>query len=128
MRRTVRRSGCPVSIALDLLGDAWTLLVVRDVLFKNRKTFNEFQSSGEGIATNILAERLSRLEAGGILERRPHPTDRRRVVYELTKKGRDLAPALVELILWADRYERTDAPHATIRAMRKDRRAFIKAL
>jgi DNA-binding HxlR family transcriptional regulator len=126
--RTARRSGCPISIALDVLGDAWTLLVVRDVLFKGFTRFNEFLAAGEGIASNILTDRLARLERAGILTRRRDPHDRRRVVYALTRKGRDLAPALVELILWSDRYHATEAPRHEIRAMRTRRGAYLKRL
>lgn len=120
-----RRSGCPISIALELLGDAWSLLVVRDLMFKGRRGFNEFLAGGEGIATNILADRLRRLEAGGIVERRPDPDDGRRVLYRLTPKGIDLAPVLVELILWSAAHERTDAPSEVVRRMRTDRDAFL---
>ena len=128
MVRQTRRSGCPLSLALDILGDAWTLLVVRDVLFKRLRTFNQFLEAGEGIASNVLADRLARLEEAGILSRRPHDGDGRRVVYGLTRKGLDLAPALVELILWSDRHNDTDAPRRTIRSMRTDRDAFVRAL
>ena len=116
-----RRSGCPISIALELLGDPWSLLVVRDLMFKGKHTFGEFQHAGEGIATNILTDRLARLEAGGIVTRHPDPADARRVRYRLTAKGLDLAPALIELVLWSARHERTEAPAAELRAMRHHR-------
>lgn len=121
-----RRSGCPISIALELLGDPWSLLVVRDLMFKGRRSFSEFLAGGEGIATNILADRLRRLEAGGIVEKRPDSDDGRRVLYRLTRKGIDLAPVLVELILWSARHERTEAPPEVIRRMRSDRDAFLE--
>jgi DNA-binding HxlR family transcriptional regulator len=121
-----RRSGCPISIALELLGDSWSLLIVRDLMFKGLTTFGEFQQAGEGIATNILSDRLARLERAGIVTRRPRPDDGRRVTYRLTAKGLDLAPTLIELVLWSARYERTDAPPATLRAMRH-RRAQVLA-
>jgi DNA-binding HxlR family transcriptional regulator len=120
-----RRSGCPISIALELLGDAWSLLIVRDLMFKERRTYNEFLQGGEGIASNILADRLRRLENTGIVEKRRDPTDARRFVYQLSAKGIDLAPVLVELVIWSARHERTDAPAAVVRAMRTDRDAFI---
>ncbi len=121
-----RRSGCPISIALELLGDPWSLLIVRDLMFKGVRTFSGFQHAGEGIATNILSERLARLEAAGIVTRREDPVDRRRAIYELTPKGVDLAPVLLELVLWSARHETTDAPPATVRAMKRDRAAFIR--
>jgi len=123
--RTGRRSGCPLSIALELFGDSWSLLIIRDLMFKGLHTFNEFAASDERIATNILADRLAKLEAAGILGKRPDPADARRVHYRLTEKGIDLAPALVEVILWTIRYEKTDAPASMIRAMRSHREQFL---
>ena len=123
-----RRSGCPISISLEIFGDRWSLLVVRDLMFKGLRTFKEFAAAGEGIATNILTERLERLEAAGIIARDTDPEDARRVLYRLTEKGIALAPVLVEMVVWAARYEDTDAPPATVRAMRRDRAAFIAGL
>ena len=120
-----RRSGCPISIALELLGDAWSLLIVRDLMFKNRRSYNDFLTGSEGIASNILADRLRRLEDGGIIEKRRDAADARRFVYRLTRKGIDLAPVLVELVVWSARYEETDAPPPVVRGMRTDRDAFI---
>lgn len=123
--RNARRSGCPISIALEIFGDRWSLLIVRDLMFKGLRTFNEFAASDEGIATNILTDRLAKLETAGILGRRPDPADARRIRYCLTQKGIDLAPALVEIVLWAARYEDTDAPRSTVRAMRSNRERFL---
>ena len=123
--RSSRRSGCPISIALEIFGDAWSLLIVRDLMFKGLRTFSEFASSGEKIATNILSDRLARLEAAGILTKAADPADARRVHYRLTEKGMDLAPALVEIVLWAARHERTDAPPTMLRAMRLHREQFL---
>jgi DNA-binding HxlR family transcriptional regulator len=120
-----RRSGCPISIALETLGDAWSLLIVRDLMFKDKQTYNEFLQGGEGIASNILADRLRKLEAAGIVEKQRDTLDARRFVYRLSAKGIDLAPVLVELVVWSARHERTDAPAATVRAMRSDRDAFV---
>jgi DNA-binding HxlR family transcriptional regulator len=120
-----RRSGCPIGIALDVLGDPWTLLVVRDLMFKGLTTFNEFLNAGEGIATNILSDRLARLEAADIVSHRPDTADARRTVYRLTRKGIDLAPVMVELVLWADRYEDTAAPAHEVKAMREQRDAVL---
>lgn len=120
-----QRSGCPINIALEIFGDRWSLLIVRDLMFKGRNTYREFLEAEEGIATNILAERLQRLEAAGILLKQPDPADGRKTIYQLTPKGIDLAPVLVEMILWSARHEKTEAPPATIRGMRKNREAFI---
>jgi DNA-binding HxlR family transcriptional regulator len=123
--RPAPRSGCPISIALEIFGDNWSLLIVRDLMFKGLRAFNEFCAAGEGIATNILADRLARLEAAGILARQPDPADARRIHYRLTEKGIDLAPALVEIVLWSARYEDTDAPPSIVRAMRSRRKQFL---
>jgi DNA-binding HxlR family transcriptional regulator len=123
--RQDRRSGCPISIALELFGDTWSLLIVRDLMFKGLGTYNELLGAGEGIASNILADRLSRLESAGILTRTQDPNDARRFVYRLTEKGIDLAPALVEIVLWSARYEDTEAPASTVRAMRGNRARFL---
>lgn len=120
-----RRSGCPISIALELLGDAWSLLIVRDLMFKERRTFNDFLTGGEGIASNILADRLRKLEDANIIEKRRDPQDARRFIYRLTSKGIDLAPVLVELVIWSARHEQTDAPAAVVRSMRADRDGFV---
>jgi DNA-binding HxlR family transcriptional regulator len=119
------RSGCPISIALELLGDPWSLLIVRDLMFKDRRTYNDFLTGGEGIASNILADRLRKLEVAKIIEKRRDPQDGRRFVYRLSTKGIDLAPVLVELVIWSARHEQTDAPPAVVRAMRGDRAAFL---
>ena len=111
-----------------MLGDPWTLLVVRDLMFKGSKTFGDFLSADEGIASNILADRLSRLEANGIARKECDPEDARRSIYRLTEKGIDLAPALVEIVLWSAAYEKTAAPPELILAMRNDKAAFLARL
>jgi DNA-binding HxlR family transcriptional regulator len=120
-----RRSGCPIGISLEIFGDRWSLLIVRDLMFKGLRRFGEFAAAGEDIATNVLTDRLARLERGGIIERGRDPADARKVVYRLTRKGIDLAPVLIEIVLWADRHEETDAPPEEVRAMRADRAAVI---
>ncbi len=96
------RSGCPISSALDIIGDKWSLLIVRDIVMNGKNTYNEFLKSREKIATNVLADRLSLLEATGILAREEHPESKAKIFYRLTDKGIDLLPVLVELILWAN--------------------------
>ena len=123
-----RRSGCPISVALETLGDAWSLLIVRDLMFKDRQTYKEFLEGGEGIASNILADRLRKLAAAGIVDKQVDPSDARRHIYRLSAKGIDLAPVLVELVLWSARHESTDAPPPVLRTMRRDREAFIEAV
>lgn len=128
MRRSrvqARRSGCPIGIALDLVGDPWTLLIVRDLMFKGGKTFADFLTAGEGIATNVLSDRLARLEANGLVDKVRDSEDARRFNYRLTARGIDLAPVLVELVLWSSRYEKTDAPPEVVKAMQADRETFL---
>jgi DNA-binding HxlR family transcriptional regulator len=120
-----RRSGCPVSISLEILGDRWSLLIIRDLMVRGFRTFTEFEQSGEGIATNILAERLQKLEAAGIITAKVEQTDGRRVNYRLTEKGIDLAPVLLELLIWGARHEETGAPCAVIVKMEKNREEVL---
>jgi DNA-binding HxlR family transcriptional regulator len=122
------RSGCPISTSLEIFGDRWSLLVVRDLMFSGLCSFKEFEAAGEGIATNVLAERLERLEAAGIISRRPDPEDGRKVVYRLTRKGMELAPMLVEMVIWGAAHEKTEAPPALVREMRTNRPRFIAGL
>ena len=119
------RSGCPVSISLERFGDRWSLLIVRDLMVRGYRTFKEFEESGEGIATNVLASRLRKLKAEGIIEAEVVETDRRRVNYRLTGKGIDLAPVVLELLIWAARHEETGAPCALIAKMAKNREQVI---
>jgi len=123
-----RRSSCPVNASLEILGDRWSLLIIRDLMLRSYRAYKEFLSSDEGIATNILAERLQRLEAAGIISTSRDAEDRRKVVYRLTAKGIDLAPILVELILWGAQHEATDAPPAAIRKMRARREQFLSEI
>jgi DNA-binding HxlR family transcriptional regulator len=95
-----KRSNCAISCALDVIGDKWTLLIVRD-LFLGRSRYGEFLTSGEGIPTNILARRLRRLEEAGLVERKVDPRPRSRYAYRLTRSGRRLGPVLDALIDWA---------------------------
>ena len=120
-----RRSGCPISISLEVLGDRWSLLIIRDRMVRGYRTFTEFRESGEGIATNVLADRLSRLETAGILHGEADPADQRRVHYRLTEKGIGLAPVLLELMIWGARYEQTSAPCGLIEHFEQNREEIL---
>src|SRR5690348_9598625 len=124
-RRSTRRSGCPVSISLELFGDRWSLLIIRDLMVRGFRTFREFEESGEGIATNILADRLRKLEAGGIIETELEPADGRKVNYRLTEKGIDLAPVIFEILIWGARHQQTSAPPDLIANMQKNRAQLL---
>jgi DNA-binding HxlR family transcriptional regulator len=119
-----RRSGCPLNASIEMLGDRWSLLIIRDMMLRGSRTFKEFLGSYEKIATNILADRLRRLESSGIITTQPDPTDGRKLIYLLTPKGIDLAPVLTEMVLWAATHERTDN-QALVREMQKDKQAFL---
>lgn len=120
-----RRSDCPLNTTLEVLGDRWSLLIVRDLMFKGRTTYKDFLAGGEGIATNVLADRLRRLEAEGLIEKGRDAADARRLIYRLTTSGLALAPMMVEMIVWGARHYDTAAPPATIREMTEHRERFL---
>jgi DNA-binding HxlR family transcriptional regulator len=95
-----RRSNCPLNVALELFGDKWSLLLLRDMLVLGKSRYGEFLDSPEGISTNILAGRLKRLESYGLLEKLPDPRDRKTSVYLPTPMGVSLLPVLLEVIRW----------------------------
>jgi DNA-binding HxlR family transcriptional regulator len=119
------RSGCPVSMSLEVFGDRWSLLIVRDLMVRGFRTFHDFVNSGEGIATNILTDRLRNLAATGIIESEADPEDRRRVNYRLTEKGIDLAPVMLDLLIWGAQHEDTGAPVGLIAEMARNRDAVL---
>ena len=120
-----RRSGCPLNASVEMLGDRWSLLILRDMMLRGFRTYKEFlQGSWEGIATNILADRLRRLQAYGIITTQQDRSDGRRSIYSLTPKGIDLAPVLTEMVLWAAAHEKTKN-QALVRLMRKNKAQFM---
>ena len=119
------RSGCPVNISLEVFGDRWSLLIVRDLMVRGFRSFQVFMDSGEGIATNILADRLRRLQKADIVEAERDPEDGRRVNYRLTKKGIDLAPVMLELLIWGAQHEDTGAPQPLVAEMARNREAVL---
>lgn len=100
-----RRSECPIAYGLDVFGDRWSLLVVRDIAIHGKRHYREFETAGEGIATNILASRLQHLVDQGIIEKRRDPAHGSRRIYGLTNKGIDLLPIIVEVIAWSARHD-----------------------
>lgn len=95
-----RRSDCPIACTLDLIGDRWTLLIIRDMLFFGKQRFEEFLESPEGISTNILTSRLKSLEQLGLVEKQPYSNHSRRMNYQLTQRGQSLRPVLRTMIAW----------------------------
>ena len=122
-----RRSGCPLNASVEILGDRWSLLIIRDMMLRGFRTYKEFLGSYERIATNILADRLQKLIVHGIITTEKNPSDGRKVIYSLTPKGIDLAPVLTEMVLWAAAHEDT-ANQALVHEMRKDKEKFTSAI
>lgn len=120
------RSHCPVAYALDMFGDSWSLLVMRDLVFNGKQRYQELLESEEGIATNILADRLDRLEQQGIITRRRDPGNKRQYLYAPTSKGLDLIPLMLEMIQWSAKHDpATVAPKEFLRRLKADRAGLI---
>jgi DNA-binding HxlR family transcriptional regulator len=123
------RSRCPINFGLEIFGDKWSLLLLRDLLLKGKQTFTEFQASDEGISSNILADRLQRLERSGLISRNAAPDDARQVHYAPTDAGRKLLPVLVEMAYWGATHDpHTASPKAFADAYERDREALLAAL
>ena len=124
-----RETGCPIAFGLDTFGDRWTLLIIREIMLRGKKTYSEFLEADEGIASNILVARLKHLEAEGIVEKSRDPDNRRAFLYDLTKKGRDLAPIMLEIIIWSGLHD--DRPYAlrtVLKKIKKYRKGFEASL
>jgi DNA-binding HxlR family transcriptional regulator len=122
-----KRSDCPVSNSLDIWGDRWSLLIIRDLMFAKECTYGDFLKSPEGIATNILASRLQVLEENKIIEKLEHPDSKAKVLYKLTGKGIDMLPIMIEINLWAEKYfSIPDDRKAMLKEVKKDKIGFIK--
>lgn len=121
------RIQCPIAASLDLLGDRWTLVVVRDMLLAHRYAFSEI-GADEGIATNILQNRLDRLTEAGVVVRRPHATDKRRRLYLPTERAIELLPVLVDLVVWGDAHTEARSQHKIALAIRRDRAGVLSDL
>jgi len=123
------RSHCPISFALDLFGDKWSLLILRDLLFKNKCHYQEFLNAGEGISTNILADRLNQLEGHGLINKIKDVNNKKQYIYSPTVKAKDLIPMLAEMIAWSAKYDPlTGIPSEMKKLIKKDKGAFIQSL
>jgi len=121
-----RRSNCPISFSLDIIGDRWTLLILRDLVLTGKKHYQELLEAGEDIATNVLADRLQRLEQAGMITKRRDPHDGKRFLYAATEKGFDTLPIMLEMIVWGARYDpKTAAPKAFVDRIHQNRGAVI---
>ena len=113
--------GCPARYAAGIFGDKWCFLMLRDVLLHGKRSYSDFLNSPEGISTNILADRLSRLETTGMLDRQVDPRKASRVCYFPTRKARDVLPTLISMMVWSIQYdEHTEAPESFARAFKAD--------
>ena len=129
MELNKRRSDCPLSLSLDIFGDKWSLLIIRDLMFANKCTYNDFLKSEEGIATNILASRLKGLEENGVIEKTAHPDSKAKNLYKLTSKGIDLLPIIMEVYIWSDKYYEMPSDLKTkIKEAKKDKDKFLKQI
>jgi DNA-binding HxlR family transcriptional regulator len=129
MKKTKRRSDCPINFVLETFGDKWTMLIMRDIMFKGKTHYVQFLQSEEKIATNILADRLVMLEDAGILTKKIDPEHGSKYIYSLTRKGIDLMPVLVEMILWSAKYDPdTAAEKSFVNRAKKDRSAIMEEI
>lgn len=126
------RSSCPITSALDVLGDKWMLVIVKQMLMEGKQTFKDFIESDEAIATNILSSKLKLLEKMGIISKSKIPNNKKTNLYRLTEKGISLTPVIVELAFWSDTHLRDFHPSIVngedMKWLRKDRQAFAKIL
>lgn len=130
MKKIQKRSDCPISYCLDFFGDKWTLLIIRDIVIYDKNTFGDFLNSEEGMATNVLTDRLKMLEAEGFLIKYPVP-GKPRTAYTLTENGVTLIPMIVELSEWGANYSQTNnskSREAFAKALKKNKAGLIKQL
>ncbi|HEY8356428.1 MAG TPA: helix-turn-helix domain-containing protein [Ramlibacter sp.] len=104
MKQTASRSGCPINLGLELFGDKWSLLIIRDMMFAGKRHYREFLGSDEGISSNILADRLAMLMEAGILTRVEDPDHKLKAIYSLTEKGIELLPVIAQISRWSRKY------------------------
>ncbi|MFD0764613.1 winged helix-turn-helix transcriptional regulator [Mucilaginibacter lutimaris] len=129
MKENKKRSDCPVSNTLEILGDKWSLLIVRDLMYKKKCTYGDFLKSSEGIATNILAAKLVKLEDSKIIKKQAHPGNKSSVLYTLTEKGIELLPTMIEMSLWAEKYFDLSAEwKSVLETVKKDKTEFLQNL
>lgn len=126
------RCDCPITSALDIVGDKWILVIVKQMMVQEKETFKDFTDCDEAIATNILAAKLKFLEQSGLIERKAHPTNKKTKLYRLTEKGLALAPVIVELALWSDQHLREMNPimrqNELLETMKRDKSGVITTL
>jgi len=126
MKKIKKRSDCPISCSLDIWGDKWSLLIIRDLMFSRKCRYSDFLKSAEGIATNILATRLQALEENQIIEKSDDPNSTSKGFYKLTSRGIDLLPILIEIGLWSEKYfPMPEEIKAMFTEVKKDKTEFM---
>lgn len=129
MKASEKRSDCPISSSLDIFGDRWSLLLVRDLMLHKTRTYGDFAKSEEKIATNILANRLQVLEENGIIVKLPYPDNKVKGLYQLSPKGVDLVPALIEIALWGGKYVTgTEETSPFLKEVKENKTKFLKTI
>lgn len=129
MAKQTRRSDCPINFALEVFGDKWTFLIVRDLMFKGKHYYGEFLNSEEKIATNILANRLSLLEQEGIVIKTGDPSHGSKFIYKLSQKGIDLLPVLTEVIMWSAKYDKDSGVDVKfVNRVKRDKAGLLKEI
>jgi DNA-binding HxlR family transcriptional regulator len=129
MNAIKKKSACPIYFALNIFGDKWTFLIVRDLMFKGKRYYGEFLTSEEQIATNTLAHRLQLLEQQGIVSKKQDLQHKQKSIYQLTNKGIDLVPLLIEMILWSAKYDKKTAVDPIFVAQsKKDKSALVSKI
>ena len=119
---------CPIDYAVTIFGDRWSMLILRDLLLANRRHYGELAAAKEGIASNVLAARLRKLQASGLIVARRASDDGRRIFYEVTDKALDLVPVLLEIGRWSAKHAETAAPPAWVRRFDADRDELVRDL
>jgi len=120
------RSNCPINFAVETFGDKWTLLVLRDLMFKGKRHYSDFLASDEKVSTNILADRLQKLETKGVISKSNDPANASKFIYSLTEKGLALLPAMIEVTAWSAQFDSlTNTPPEFMKAYKKNKDALI---
>lgn len=128
MRKIKKRSDCPISYTMDFFGDKWTFLILRDMAFKGKSFYKEFLEAGEGIATNVLSDRLKMLESEGVISSKKYEKLKTMKMYSLTEKGKALIPVLIEIIVWGGKYDKdTGAPKEFLKEVMNNKEKVIQS-
>ena len=129
LMKRCHQSGCPIAFALDIFGDRWSLLILRDLIFKGKQRYKDFLSSEEAISTNILADRLMRLEEHGLISKQDDETNKKQFLYAPTEKGLELIPVLLEIVRWSAKHDpKTAAPKAFLNRLKKDAKGLEREI